>query len=437
MINADILGRFVWHELMTTDADAAGEFYPQVTGWEAQSWENDPSYTLWMSPGGPMGGVMSLPADEGESETPPHWLPYIGTSDIDATVEAAQRLGGRVEKDITDVASIGRFAVLSDPQGAMFAVLEPAEDSSGGAGANGGTPPVGGFSWHELATSDYEAAFQFYQELFGWEKDAAHDMGGDLGTYLLFSHGGGQVGGMYNKASDASGPASWLCYVRVKAAADAAEAAKAAGGQVAHGPMEVPGGDVVAQIIDPQGAAFAVHERKQAADAGKPAKPKRSKKKKPEPVMAEEAAVESASAPDMEEDEEEAELEEVSARPARKSAGKSRSSAKPAAAKAKGGGGKKTAGKKAAAKKAAAKKVPAKKAPAKKAPAKKAPAKKAAGKKTAAKAPARKAAKKSAGTRSAVARGKGAGGRSARTSPTKSAASKRPAASKGAARKKR
>jgi hypothetical protein len=424
MINADILGRFVWHELVTTDADAAGEFYPQVTGWEAHPWEKDPSYTLWMTPQGPMGGVMSLPGDDEDAEAPPHWLPYIGTSDIDATVKAAQRLGGRVEKDITEIASIGRFAVLSDPLGAMFAVLEPEEGSSS-ANRNGAAPQVGGFSWHELSTSDHEAAFEFYQELFGWEQDGAHDMGGEMGTYLMFSHGGAQIGGMYNKPSEASGTASWLCYVSVKAASDAADAAKAAGGQVVNGPMEVPGGDVIVQMVDPQGAAFAVHESKKAVEGAKAAKPKRSKKKPAaKPVMAEEAAMEAAPPATLESDEaeEQAEAEEPVARPtkARKSAAKSK-----AGAKTKGGK------KKAAGKKAAAKKAPAKKAPAKKAAVKKGAVKKGAGKK-ATKMPARKGAKKSAAARSVVARGK-----AARKTPAKSAVSKRPAAKKAAARKKR
>ena len=49
MSNADIRGRFVWHELMTTDAKAAGAFYPKVTAWKTQAWDKDPSYTLWVS----------------------------------------------------------------------------------------------------------------------------------------------------------------------------------------------------------------------------------------------------------------------------------------------------------------------------------------------------------------------------------------------------
>ena len=61
MSNADIRGRFVWHELMTTDTKAAGAFYPKVTAWKTQAWDKDPSYTLWVSAKGPFGGVRTLP----------------------------------------------------------------------------------------------------------------------------------------------------------------------------------------------------------------------------------------------------------------------------------------------------------------------------------------------------------------------------------------
>jgi len=93
---------------------------------------------------------------------------------------------------------------------------------------------------------------------------------GSVGTYQLIEHGGAQIGGVY-RAMDASKPPHWLTYIRVASADQAAAAAKAAGGRVTQGPMEVPGGSRVAQILDPQGGAFAVHElATQAAAAAAP-----------------------------------------------------------------------------------------------------------------------------------------------------------------------
>jgi predicted enzyme related to lactoylglutathione lyase len=122
-------------------------------------------------------------------------------------------------------------------------------------------PNIGGFSWHELATPDYAAAFRFYQALFGWEKVAEHDMG-PMGMYFIFGRNGTQLGGMFNKPADMPFPPNWLQYIQVDSADSAVERVKANGGKVLNGPMDVPGGDRIAQCLDPQGGAFAVHSRK-------------------------------------------------------------------------------------------------------------------------------------------------------------------------------
>ena len=259
MSNAEIRGRFVWHELMTTDTDAASDFYSHVVPWKTED-SGMPSYSLWMSGKYRTGGLMALPEDA--SATPPHWIIYIGTPDVDGTVEAAEKLGGKVLKPASDIPNVGRFAVLADPQGAAFAVFTPAP------GSDDGMPPggnVGDFTWHELATTDPGAAWDFYSELFGWTKGAGYDMG-DMGVYQLVSHGGQDVGGVY-KVHDNSTPPSWLSYARVADAAKAASAAKSAGGRILNGPMEVPGGSWIVQMLDPQGGAFAVVEAPRAAKA--------------------------------------------------------------------------------------------------------------------------------------------------------------------------
>ena len=253
MSNAEIRGRFVWHELMTTDTDAASDFYSRVVPWKAED-SGMPSYSLWMSGKTRAGGLMALPDDTG-SATPPHWIIYIGTPDVDATVTAAEKLGGRILKSASDIPNVGRFAVLSDPQGAAFAVFNPSSTPEEGMGPGG---EVGDFTWHELATTDPDAAFDFYAELFGWSKGAGHDMG-EMGIYQLIELDGKEVGGLF-KARDNSTPPNWLSYVRVASAEKAAAAVKAAGGRILNGPMEVPGGSWIVQVLDPQGGAFAVVE---------------------------------------------------------------------------------------------------------------------------------------------------------------------------------
>lgn len=281
-------GNFVWHELMTTDTQSASSFYPRVTGWRTRPWEHDRSYTLFEGSSGPMGGLMVLPADAKSMGAPPSWLPYVGTQDIAASLAHAQRLGGRVLKDVQEVPAVGKWAVLADPQGGTFALLQSAQPSPAG----GGRPALGDFSWHELATTDHRAAFDFYGELFGWRKSAAHDMG-PMGVYQIFAIGGTDAGGMFNKDPDT--PVHWLSYVNVSDADAAARAASAAGGRVVNGPMEVPGGDRIAQIVDPQGGAFAVHSFRKAVAAKPAPQPKTS-----QPVAASQpkpAAASTSSAP--------------------------------------------------------------------------------------------------------------------------------------------
>jgi predicted enzyme related to lactoylglutathione lyase len=373
MSNADPRGKFVWHELLSGDAAAATAFYTKVVPWRSQPWEQDSSYSMWVAKNGPVGGIAKL-----DSPASPHWLAYVAVPDIGATVEAAKGLGGRVLKDKTSLPNSGSYAVLADPQGAEFAIYQAGAES-GGNGAAG--PGAGDFSWHELATTDAKAAMEFYTKLLGWEVGPVHDMGAPAGNYHLFLHQGNQYGGMFVSDGSGMGP-SWLCYISVEDVGKATTAAKNAGGRVMNGPMEVPGGSWVAQVLDAEGAPFAVHEPAKTAQAAKPEKAAKA----PKPKAAAPAAAPAAAKP--------AEAKPA-AKPATAPAAAAPAAAKPAAAKP---AAVKPAAAKPAAKPAAAK--PAAKAPAKaaakkgkKAAAKKAPAKKAASKKATKKAAAKGKAK--------------------------------------------
>jgi predicted enzyme related to lactoylglutathione lyase len=382
MSNADIRGRFVWHELMTTDVKAAGAFYPKVTAWKTQAWDKDPSYTLWVSAKGPFGGVRTLP--DAARAAGSHWLPYIGTPDVDATVQAAQRLGARVTMGATDIPDAGRFAVLADPQGAEFAVYGAPSGAQSGGGSSSGSEP---FSWHELTTSDAVAALGFYGELFGWAEVGKHDMG-PMGIYHLVGTQGVPSIGMSKATPDRPMPTRWMCYAHVTDVDKSANAAKAAGGKLVHGPMEVPGGTWIAHLIDPQGAVFAVHADKRVAaatpapQAAKPAAPKSpaatpTAKLSP-PTLSAPASAPAAPATAPAKPKSAPTLSPTASAPAASSkpaAAKAPPATKPAATKAPAKAAAKQAPKKAA-KKAAKKKAPARKAGKKKSAAKKRPQRK-------------------------------------------------------------
>jgi len=391
MADQSVRGRFVWHELVTPDANAAHAFYGKAIGWKPQPWEEDASYVMFAARRGPIGATVA-----GNGSTP-HWLPYIGTGDIDATIELAKQKGGSVVKDVDTLSTGSRYAVLQDPYGAKFGVYESAEDYGKI------TPPQPGeHSWHELVSTDHAGAFDFYSALFGWQNLVEHDMG-PMGKYLIYGLGDVPFGGMMTMSG--SSPA-WLSYVHVKDVNQTARKVKSAGGKVINGPMEVPGGDWIFQAVDPQGAMFAAH----ATAANMKKSEKKEKKVKPEQLKLDTETPPPVVEPETPAEEQAPPVETPPAAPAEKPARK----------------------------RAPAKKAPAKEAPPAEAPAEQAPAKRAPAKKKKKKAPAKKAPARKGPARKAPAKksgGKKKSSKKSRKSAARGAGSKKTAAKKGAKKK--
>ena len=243
----NLLGSFVWHELMTTDTESASAFFGKVAGWKTQGWAVDPGYKMFMRENRQIAGLMALPDEAKAMGTPPCWMTYIGTPDVDATSRQAVTLGGTVHKPASEIPTVGRFAILGDPQGGIFVAFTP-------SGMDGSSPTEAAFSWHELVASDIDAAFDFYERLFGWEKTESMDS--PMGRYQMIGQWGKTFGGI---AQRPNGQTSWLPYIVVPDARRAARTITAMGGKVTHGPMQVPGGSWITQGVDLQGAVFAVH----------------------------------------------------------------------------------------------------------------------------------------------------------------------------------
>jgi len=117
-------GRFVWHELMTPDPEAALKFYTQVVGWKTEAWDKNTSYIMWMTERGPIGGLMTLPAEAKMQGAPPHWLAYISTPDLDATVAELRRAGVRFRNDVVTGVG-GKQIIAEDPSGNPVELFEP------------------------------------------------------------------------------------------------------------------------------------------------------------------------------------------------------------------------------------------------------------------------------------------------------------------------
>jgi predicted enzyme related to lactoylglutathione lyase len=247
-------GKFVWYELMTTDAKAAEDFYRGVIGWEAKdAGMSDMSYTILSAAETPVGGLMALPPEACAKGARPGWAGYVAVEDVDAYADRVKKAGGSIHRAPSDIPNVGRFAVVADPQGAVFMLFK------GNAGAEPQQPSpdtTGLAGWRELHAGDWGSAFAFYSGLFGWTKAEAIDMG-PMGTYQLFATGDVPAGGMMTKPQAEPHP-YWLYYFNVDGIKAAAKRVKDKKGEVLSGPHQVPGGSWIIQCRDPQGAMFAL-----------------------------------------------------------------------------------------------------------------------------------------------------------------------------------
>lgn len=249
-------GRFVWYEHMTRDADAAIAFYADVAGWRTQPF-GDGGYRVWVGSQGPLGGVMPIDREMANAGLRPMWMGHVQVDDLDAALARVPQLGGQVKRGATPIPEVGRFASIADPQGVPLLLFQPGGDMDLHDPAKDGE-----ICWNELMTTDAGAAFRFHSELFGWQVVEDMDMG-PMGTYRIYGvdrSREGALGGMMTIPKGAPLPPAWLFYISTSDLDAAIGRATRKGGKVVNGPMDVPGGGRIAQLVDPQGAAFALHQ---------------------------------------------------------------------------------------------------------------------------------------------------------------------------------
>ncbi|MBB3915046.1 VOC family protein [Rhizobium fabae] len=247
-------GKFIWCELMTPDTSAAAKFYCSVVGWTTSDMtvEGMPPYTIFEANGIGVAGLMEFPAELEGKGIPPNWTGYVAVDDVDQSARDFATNGGSVRRPPADIPSVGRFAVVADPHGAVLCIMTPAPMENPMPELAADAP--GNIGWHELYAGNGEEALAFYSKLFGWKRDSDFDMGA-MGVYYLFSHNGKQIGGMMTKPENIPMP-FWSYYFIVPAIDAAIDRVTSGGGKVVHGPMEVPGGSWIIQAMDPQGAFF-------------------------------------------------------------------------------------------------------------------------------------------------------------------------------------
>jgi uncharacterized protein len=247
----DHTGKFVWYEWMGEDLQGAADFYGHVVGWKM----GDPGMASFPYKVGAVKdhgvvGMLTTPPEAKAMGAPPCWTGYVWVENVDAGVDKLKGAGGRALRPPMDIPNIGRFAIVSDPQGAAFALFR---DAGGDRPAAPPPETPGLVGWRELHAGDGEKAFAFYAGQFGWKEASQFDMG-PMGVYRLFETGG-QQGGIMTKSPQGPGPC-WLYYFNVEAADAAVARVTAKGGKALHGPHEVPGGQWATQCADREGAMF-------------------------------------------------------------------------------------------------------------------------------------------------------------------------------------
>lgn len=252
-------GNFIWYELMTNDAAAAGSFYAAVIkGWTfGERVPTDVDYRMIQrSDGGNAGGVLQLTDEMRSGGARPVWLGYLHVKDVDSSVAAIKSDGGQAMREPWDQPGVGRLAMVTDPQGAPFYLMDPIPPESDPNAVSDvfSVDQPERVRWNELSTSDPDGAIDFYTRHFGWTQEGEMDMG-EFGKYRFVQKNGVGIGAVMPRMPEM--PVSlWSFYVGVDDIDRAAAAITDNGGKILNGPMEIPGGEFALNGMDPQGASF-------------------------------------------------------------------------------------------------------------------------------------------------------------------------------------
>jgi len=240
-------GTFCWPELATSDQAGAEKFYGALFGWtvEKSPMGPDAHYTIFQLNGVPVAAGATMQPEQKAQGIPPHWLSYVATADVDASLAKAKGLGGTALAGPFDVMEHGRMAILADPTGGVFALWQARQHS--GVGVLDETHAL---VWTELATDDPKKAGAFYEALLGWKGEAYPGM-----DYTVMKRGDAMVAGVMPKTPEMGPmPTQWMPYIGVDDCAATLAKAESLGGKAIAGPIPVPGVGLMGCITDPQGA---------------------------------------------------------------------------------------------------------------------------------------------------------------------------------------
>ncbi|MCI0667439.1 MAG: VOC family protein [Methylococcaceae bacterium] len=244
------IGKFVWHDLLTTDVPSAKRFYAGLFGWTFAAGE-DPDYIVIFNHARPIGGIVSVQASENQNHKS-RWLASLSTKDVDRDAEFVRTSGGLIHEAPQTIPERGRLAIVSDPEDAQLVLLR----------SESGDPPdrplaINEWMWDELWTREKDTSIEFYSLLAGYTHEWVREASGR--GYDILKTGIHPRAGISSIRLDHVRP-MWVSYIRVSDAGLMAERVEQLGGRVILAPSADFENGTIAVAADPEGGVFAMQK---------------------------------------------------------------------------------------------------------------------------------------------------------------------------------
>lgn len=243
-------GKFIFADFFTSEIEVARRFYGELFGWEWRWASSDNSYGMFYQNDIAVAGVAQRDA-AGTERAYGRWIYYISTTEVPAQVAQIVASGGRVLLEPRSLPARGTLAVVADPEGAPFGLL----DSSSGDPADYRAEP-GEWIWLSLYSNDTQKAAKFYRSLFGYDVSETDSTGDNL--ELILAKGGFARAGIGLLPAESDSHPTWLGYIQVDDVAAGVGKAVSLGGEVLLSPSPDILDGQLAIVADPTGAPFAL-----------------------------------------------------------------------------------------------------------------------------------------------------------------------------------
>ena len=245
-----IPGKFVWHNLVTGDGEAARRFYGELFGWEFDV-KDDGRYSVITYQGHNIGGILDTSKDGNVPEAG-HWLSAMSVANLDASLAAIDAAGGKQLEAPIDVSGVGRVVTVEDSVGAVLHLL-----SSDNGDPPDMEPPIHTWLWHELLANQADRAVDFYRDAFGYRVEPLK-MDPSSEYRVLWRSGEARAGVLQNPFERTR--SAWIPYVRVDDPAALSNRVTELGGRVVFAPRPDVRNGTLALVLDPSGAPLALQK---------------------------------------------------------------------------------------------------------------------------------------------------------------------------------